>query len=51
MGWSVGWEGDTGRFRGYGVPATCEEPECDQKIDRGLAYRCGANCGRFFCNA
>lgn len=52
MGWAVGWDSRTKRFRGYGVPATCEEPECPEKIDRGLAYACGGlddGCGRFFC--
>ena len=51
MGWAVGWEPNTRRWRGYGVPAVCEEPGCDAKIDRGLAYACGGldGCGRFFC--
>jgi hypothetical protein len=52
MGWAVGWDSRTKRFRGYGVPAYCEEPGCPEKIDRGLAYACGGlddGCGRFFC--
>lgn len=54
MSWAVG-ERD-GRFIGYGVPATCDHPDCDKGIDRGLAYACGGgvlgtveNCGLFFC--
>lgn len=44
-----------GRWAGYGVPAICEHPECDEAIDRGMDYRCGEEpgaekgCGLFFC--
>lgn len=55
MGWAVGTDSN-GRDIGYGVPATCDHPECDVKIDRGLSYVCGgepygghAGCGLFFC--
>jgi len=55
MGWAIG-EHD-GRDIGYGVPATCDHPECEAKIDRGLAYVCGGQpyggdegCGLFFCD-
>lgn len=41
---------------GYEVEATCERPDCDAKIDRGLAYLCGKTpggdehgCGGYFC--
>ena len=54
MGWSYG-EHD-GRDIGYGVPAICDHPTCDARIDRGLAYVCGGDvyggergCGLFFC--
>ena len=47
-----------GKPCGYGVEATCEEPGCDAKIDRGLAYLCGripggddTHCGGYFCAA
>lgn len=54
MGWSIGeFEG---RDIGYGVPAICDHPDCDTRIDRGLSYVCGSNpygepngCGLFFC--
>lgn len=52
MGWAVGWDANTGRFRGYGVPAYCEDPDCMVEIDRGLSYACGGwlgSCGRYFC--
>ncbi len=54
MGWSVGFE--NGRDIGYGVPAQCDHPKCDEQIDRGLSYRCGdpyggkVGCELFFCS-
>lgn len=53
MGWSVGYE--NGRDIGYGVPAICDEPDCEADIDRGLDYRCGEynsneGCGLYFCS-
>jgi hypothetical protein len=53
MGWAIGYV--DGRDVGYGVPATCEQPSCKKKIDRGLSYACGGfpsneyGCGLFFC--
>jgi hypothetical protein len=44
-----------GRWGGYGVPAICEYPGCNKKIDRGISYACGGRdfsefgCGRYFC--
>lgn len=56
MGWAVGFDRDRRRHIGYGVPATCDHPGCDEQIDRGLASACGGgvvgevdNCGLFFC--
>jgi hypothetical protein len=53
MGWAVGWDSEKRRWIGYGVPAVCEHPDCDEEIDRGLAYRCGDlsddGCNMFFC--
>jgi hypothetical protein len=43
------------RWGGYGVPAICEQPECNEKIDRGISYACGGEpfsdhgCDRYFC--
>lgn len=42
-----------GRDQGYGVPAKCDHPGCDQDIDRGVGYACSGDpdegCGLFFC--
>jgi len=58
MGWAVGFDPSWGRDIGYGVPATCDEPDCGAKIDRGLGYVCGGDvyggqhgCGLFFCTS
>jgi len=59
MGWSLGFDNKWGRDIGYGVPATCDQPGCDVKIDRGLAYVCAHQqpyggedgCGLYFCHA
>ena len=57
MGWSLGWDENWNRDIGYGVPAYCDHPKCDTKIDRGLAFVCGGEpyggdrgCGLFFCS-
>ena len=31
----------SGRDQGYGVPAKCDHPGCDEDIDRGIAFACG----------
>jgi len=59
MGWSLGHDsrwGKYGRDIGYGVPAVCDHPGCNNEIDRGLSYVCGSHpyggdhgCGLFFC--
>lgn len=56
MGWSIGYDSTWHRDIGYGVPATCDHPECRTKIDRGLSYVCGGDpyggdngCGLYFC--
>jgi len=56
MGWSVGWDSKWERDIGYGVPAKCDHPNCNEDIDRGLAFVCGGEpyggdfgCGLFFC--
>lgn len=57
MGWSLGRDHNWQRDIGYGVPAYCDHPECNEKIDRGLSYVCGGEpyggefgCGLFFCS-
>ena len=56
MGWSIGWDSNWTRDIGYGVPATCDYPDCGAKINRGLGYVCcgsepygGDGCGLYFC--
>jgi hypothetical protein len=56
MGWSIGYDDNWNRDIGYGVPATCDHPDCNEKIDRGLSYVCGGEpyggehgCGLYFC--
>jgi hypothetical protein len=57
MGWSVGFDSKWNRDVGYGVPAVCDHPDCNEKIDRGLSYVCGSaplggglGCGLYFCS-
>ena len=53
MGYQVYKVGD--RWGGYGVPAICEYPGCNEEIDRGMSYACGGEpfseygCDRYFC--
>lgn len=56
MGWSLGYDRNWNRDIGYGVPAYCDHPGCNEKIDRGLSYVCGSDpyggeygCGLYFC--
>lgn len=56
MGWSIGFDDKWQRDIGYGVPAYCDHPECNEEIDRGLSYVCGGEpyggetgCGLYFC--
>jgi hypothetical protein len=56
MGWSVGFDSNWHRDIGYGVPAVCDYPGCEEAIDRGLGYVCGGEpyggehgCGLYFC--
>jgi len=55
MGWGYGINSE-GREIGYDVSATCDHPDCNEEIHRGLAYVCGDmhdasdnSCGRYFC--
>jgi hypothetical protein len=51
MGWAHGVI--DGRQVGYAVEAACDADGCDEKIDRGLAFRCGSQpdvgCNGYFC--
>jgi hypothetical protein len=44
------------RYGGYGVPAICEYPDCNEEIDRGMSFACGGEpfseigCDRYFCS-
>lgn len=56
MGWAVGYDSNWKRDIGYGVPCTCDHPDCNAKIHRGLAHRCGSihndeGCGLHFCGS
>lgn len=59
MGYACYYQDQHKRFAGYGVIATCDHPKCDEVIDRGISYMCGAydgddgcnhGCGMFFCS-
>lgn len=45
MGWGLGWDNKWKRFVGYGVPATCDHPDSNEQINRGLAHVCGGEPG------
>ena len=56
MGWSIGYDEKWQRDVGYGVPAICDHPGCNEPINRGLAHVCGGEpyggehgCGLYFC--
>ena len=56
MGWSIGFDEHWQRDVGYGVPALCDHPGCNEVIDRGLSFVCGGapyggedGCGLYFC--
>lgn len=57
MGWQVGYDTKNKRDIGYGVPAICDHPGCNEEIDRGLSYVCAdgepyggeRGCGLYFC--
>jgi len=58
MGWSLGFDSSWQRDIGYGVPAVCDHPDCNEEIDRGLSFVCGGEpyggdrgCGLYFCSA
>lgn len=57
MGWGDCGFDSNGRPIGYVHEATCDEPGCKDKIDRGLYYACGGMhgeadfyCEKYFCS-
>lgn len=52
MSWAIGYDDKNHRDIGYGVPAKCDYPDCEEMINRGLGYVCGGDfgCGLFFCS-
>lgn len=56
MSWAIGYNSNLKRDIGYGVPAICDHPKCNERIDRGLSYLCGGQdfdehgCGLCFCS-
>ena len=56
MGWQIGYDENRERDIGYGVPAICDHPDCNEEIDRGRDYLCGGptrkgkGCGLYFCD-
>ena len=57
MSWAIGYDNNWQRDIGYGVPATCDHPECNTQINRGLSHVCcnsepyggDDGCGLYFC--
>lgn len=56
MGYSIGFDEKWNRDIGYGVPAYCDHPGCNEEINRGLSCVCGNDirggehgCGLYFC--
>ncbi len=52
MGSGYGVDRNGIREIGHTVPATCDHPGCEEKIDRGLAYACGGQPfeGEYYCD-
>ena len=57
MGWANCGTDSEGRSIGYAFDATCDEPGCEEKINRGLTYACGGmhgetgyDCEKYFCD-
>ncbi len=56
MGWADCGTDSNGRPIGYAFEATCDHPDCSERIDRGLSYACGdmhgedeVSCEKYFC--
>jgi hypothetical protein len=58
MGWSIGYDHNHERDIGYGVPAVCDHPGCNEEVYRGIDAVCGGEpyggdkgCGLYFCGS
>lgn len=59
MGWADCGDDSDGRPIGYAFVGTCDAPNCEAVIHRGLAYACGGmhgdgdgfSCEKYFCDA
>ncbi len=56
MYWAIGYDEHWNRDVGFDVPGTCDHPDCNNAINRGMDHVCGsepyggdANCGLYFC--
>lgn len=49
MSYALGWDDTYQRWKGYGVPCECEQPDCKAEIDRGYSHICHF-CGMYFCD-
>jgi len=56
MGWGDCGLDTAGRPVGYNISSSCDDPVCDEWIDRGLGYACGGmhgeseySCEKYFC--
>ena len=52
MGYSIGYDSKWKRDIGYGVPAYCDHPGCDEEIDRGMGWQCESEkcgCKKYYC--
>jgi len=54
--WAIGYDENWNRDIGFDVPATCDHPDCNKTIHRGVEHVCGgepyggdAGCGLYFC--
>lgn len=56
MYWAIGYDEYWKRDIGFGVSGTCDHPDCEKAIHRGVEHVCGGEpyggddcCGLYFC--
>ena len=56
MYWAIGYDENWNRDIGFDVPGTCDHPDCNKSINRGISHVCGGEpyggesaCGLYFC--